>query len=315
MRALALIGSLLWLAGCVDTGDDPSNVKDLRILGIRTDPPEIMADHCDVGALVSAANDAGTPDTSIFTLLNDVTVTTLIADPKGMGRDIDYEILVCPGADDVNCSTDPAHTKVLDRGKTNDGELAVTVKPGGVVFQDGPLLVFTVREDQYHGVGGIRQPIVVHLKAGTEEIFAQKLMVFSCRFFPSMKANVNPVLPGIQVAGTEWTEDATVVLSGQDKITFTADDFTALQEQYVVPTFQLKPLQLTEAWEVSWYGEAGRFSPTHTGGVGFDGEVQRQQVQWQAYTKDTEADVRFWFVVRDGRGGLSWLKRKAHFKP
>lgn len=315
MRVLALSSLAVLLGACVDTGDDPSNVKDLRILGVRTDPPEIMTDHCDIGALVSAAGDGGVADTSIFTLLNDVTFTTLIADPKGMGRDIDYEIIVCPDADDTNCTKDPAHTKVLDRGKTQDSELAVTVKPGAVLFSDGPLLLFTVRQDQYHGVGGIRQPVVVHLKAGDEEIFASKLMVFSCRFFPSMKANVNPILPGIEVAGTEWTEDETVVLSGQEKISFTADDFTSLQEDYVVPTFELKPLQLTEAWLVSWYAEAGRFSPTSTGGVGFDGVVERQQVQWQAFTKDTEADVRFWFVVRDGRGGLTWLKRNAHFKP
>jgi hypothetical protein len=315
MRALFAIGLAVLLGACVDTGDDPSTVKDLRVLGVRTDPPEIMTDHCDVGALVSAANDGGITDTSIFNLIDDVTFTTLIADPKGMGRMIDWELIACPGADDVNCSQEPQHTKVLAKGQTTDGELAVTVKPGAVLFPDGPLLLFTVREDQYHGVGGIRQPVVVHLKAGDEEIFAQKLMVFSCKFFPAMKANVNPVLPGIKVQGTEWTEDETVVLSGQEKITVTVDDFTSLQEDYVVPSFELKPLQLTEAWLVSFYGEEGRFSEPQLGGVGFDGQVQRQRNEWQAYTKDTEMDLRFWFVVRDGRGGLTWLKRKAHFKP
>ena len=315
MRRALLLVAAISLAGCVDTGDDPSNVKDLRVLGIRTDPPEIMTDHCDIAALVSAANDAGVPDLSVFNILADVTFTTLVADPKGMGRMIDYEVMACPDIDDTDCSKDPAHTQVLDRGTTQDGELAVTVKPGAVLFPDGPLLAFTVREDQYHGVGGIRQPVVVHLKAGSEEIFAQKLMVFSCRLFPSMKANLNPELPGVKIEGTEWTEDEVPVLSGQEKINFTADDFTALQEDYVVPTFTLQPLPLTEAWDVSYYGEEGRFTEPSLGGVGFDGQTQRQQNQWQAYTKDTEQDVRFWFVVRDGRGGLTWIKRKAHFKP
>ena len=55
----------------------------------------------------------------------DVTFTTLIADPKGMGRSIDYELLTCPSQDDHRCSKDPAHTQVLARGSTTEGELAV----------------------------------------------------------------------------------------------------------------------------------------------------------------------------------------------
>src|SRR5207248_3672089 len=102
-------GLAVMLGGCVDTGDDPSNVKDLRVLGIRTDPPEIMTDHCDVGALVAAAGDSGVGDLSIFKLIDDVTFTTLIADPKGIGRDIDYEVKVCPDPDDSNCTKDPKH--------------------------------------------------------------------------------------------------------------------------------------------------------------------------------------------------------------
>ncbi len=312
-RALPLL--LLALAGCVSTGDDASNVKDLRILGVRTDPPEIMASHCDIAALAGVGSDAGSVDLSVFAVLADVTFTTLIADPKGMGRSIDYELLTCPSQDDPRCSKDPAHTQVLARGSTTEGELALTVKPGAVLLPDGPLLAQVVREDQYRGLGGIRQPVVVHLKAGDEEIFAQKLMVFSCRLFPQMKANENPQLPGILLKGAEWKEGEVAQLSGADTIDVEPMDFSSLEESYTVPTFQLKPLQLTESWMVDFYGTEGRFSPNNVGGVDFGGGNANYKTKWQAYSTDTEADLRFWFVVRDGRGGLTWIARQAHWKP
>lgn len=316
MRALRfLFPLLLALGACVDTGDDVSNVKDLRVLGVRTDPPEIMAPVCDLRSLAGVAADAGSPDLSIFVLLGDVTVTTLIADPKGMGRSIDYELLTCPSQDDPRCDKDRPHTQVLAKGTTTDGELALTVKPGAVLLPDGPLLAEVVREDQYKGLGGIRQPLVIHLKAGSEEVYAQKLMVFSCRLFPQMKANVNPELPGILLKGAEWKDGEVAQLTGAAQIDLEPINFDALQETYTVPTFQLTPLQLTEAWKVSYFGEEGRFTPTTTGGVDFDGTAEGHKVKWQAYSTDTEADLRFWFVVRDGRGGLTWLKRQAHFKP
>ena len=33
---------------CVSAEDAPSNVKDLRVLAVRTDPPEVMADPCQL---------------------------------------------------------------------------------------------------------------------------------------------------------------------------------------------------------------------------------------------------------------------------
>lgn len=83
-----------------------------------------------------------------------------------------------------------------------------------------------------------------------------------------------------------------------------------------MPSFQLSPVSLKEAWKVSWYTTMGTFGSHNTGGVDLGGQSGRHRNQWQPDTTATAAqDVTLTFVVRDGRGGESWIKRKIHWTP
>jgi hypothetical protein len=183
----------------------------------------------------------------------------------------------------------------------------------------GSLLLFEViQQDTFKGLGGIRVPVVLELSASDtgEKIYAQKLMVYTCQFFPQMKQNVTPVLPGIVFNHVTWREDEIIEVRGKGTWELTVEDFSALQEAYVVPSLMLQPFDLTEAWKVTWMTTSGTMGPYNTGGVDFAGEEGRHVSRWTPDQVATEpADVTMFFVVRDGRGGQSWLTRRLKWWP
>lgn len=330
MRTLSLILVLLSSAACVTGQDDPTQVKDLRVLGMRMEPPEVLMKGCNAGLLLGSLNQASDGGSislppQFAALLGlyastPITFTALIADPNGNGRQINYRLRGCANRGDRDCNNEGDFVE-LSTGKTTAGELKLTIAPGIQFLDDGlatPLLLEVINQDTFKGLGGIRVPVVLELAAADtgETIYAQKLMVYTCQFFPNVKQNVTPVLPGIEVDGGVWPEDEVKEFSGKAEVPLLPSDFSALEEDYVVPTLALKPLALHEAWKVTWMTTSGTMSPYNTGGTDFVGTVGRQNAKWKPDPSATEPqDVEFYFVVRDGRGGNSWTKRRAHWTP
>ena len=190
MRHLSALLGLLLCASCVGPQDTESNVKDLRVLAMRMDPPELLAEECSTDLAVLAD-----------TLVRPVRLTALIPDPAGDGRELDYTLWACASPDDDTCREDRVE---LARGVTKGGELVVDLfpGPGASRLADGTFLAQRIlEEDLYNGLGGLRMPLVLWVRGGGEQVYAQKLMVYGCRFFPEMKPNVQPELPGLLLAG------------------------------------------------------------------------------------------------------------------
>lgn len=290
------------LSGCVGSDDDPSQVHDLRVLGMSLESPELMAADCSGAA-------------SALEFAAPVIFTALIADPRGDGRQLSFELLACGSpADDRTCSIDEDRVR-LAVGTTAAGELTLTLRPGLAILRDGsPLLQRVVDLDAYHGLAGIRMPLVLHLRGDAENVYAQKLMVFNCRRFASMNPNVTPRLPGLQLDGEAWGESEVRLLEGNRKYKLQPEEFSALEEDYVVPGYDLHEVHLKESWKISWHVDLGKTSPTETGGVDFGGQESRHLVEWSPGVSE-QRDVQFWVVVRDGRGGESWLKRRVSYLP
>jgi hypothetical protein len=292
------------LLGCLGPEDVSSKVVDLRVLGMAVEPPEIMSPVCDDSLA------AGVPWAAF------VEVKALLADPKGQGRTLSYELYACAQLTDRTCAKD-ADRLYLAQGTTTDDEVAVRIQPGAAVLPSGQSLLSRVLElDTFGGLGGIRLPLVLRVFAQEEEIYAQKLMVYSCRFFPEMKANLTPRLPGLLLNGEPWAEDALPTLKGRREQKISTEEFAGLQEPYVVPSFDLQPVFLEESWKISWHADAGLLSAEETGGVDFGGTPGRHQLTWKPSKLDLFArTVTLWAVVRDGRGGTSWLLRRFRFQP
>jgi len=306
MKALLEYGGLVLLlsaTACVDVEDQPSRVHDFRVLGIATEPPELMASACEI-----------TPQT-LDELSVDVTYRTLLVDPAGAGRPVQYTLWACADTEDRTCA-DASNRVLLAEGTTAAGELALAIRPGASTLAgDTPLLQRVQELDPYKGLGGIRMPLVLRVQAGEEVVYAQKLMVFWCPVVEGMQANVQPVLPGLRVDGAAWTEDAPLELRGAGPFVMTSDDVTALQETYVVPGLRLEAVTLRESWVISWHTTLGEFSPQETGGSSFGGQEGRHRTEWEPPAGAQAQEVTFWAVVRDGRGGSSWLVRRAHWSP
>ncbi|MGZ3460316.1 MAG: hypothetical protein ACXU86_17650, partial [Archangium sp.] len=59
----------------------------------------------------------------------------------------------------------------------------------------------------------------------------------------------------------------------------------------------------------------GTISPNSTGGSDFGGGEGRHRVEWKPPQDAQAQEVRFWVVVRDGRGGESWVARTVKYTP
>jgi hypothetical protein len=305
MRHLSALLGLLLCVACVGPEDNPSRVKDLRVLAMRMDPPELLAETCSTTDPLALAD----------TLVRWVRLTALIPDPTGEGRDLDYTLWACASQSDDTCREDRVE---LARGVTKGGELVIDLfpGPGAARLGDGTFLAQKVLEkDTYRGLGGMRMPLVLWVRGGDEQVYAQKLMVYGCRFFPEMKANEQPLIPGLVLEGEPWEADVPRELSGPGPFKVEPQDFSTLQEAYVVPSFELKPVNLNEAWELSWHTSLGTLSPNETGGADFGGGVERHRVEWRPPRDAQAQEVRFWVVARDGRGGMSWVARTVRYTP
>lgn len=339
-RALTIAAVLAAAFACLPPQDNPTTVKDLRVLGMSFEPPEIMfpCDPALLRALVGGAADGGAImiDPVVQQRLamfagRPLKMKTLIADPAGAGRDLSYRVLACANTGDRDCNNEGDFVELKDvtnpsnpvpaKGATKAGELNLTVIPGLQFLDDGnatPLLFEVVSQDTFKGLGGIRVPVVIELKSpdGAEHVFAQKLMVYSCQFFREQKANVTPVLPGLTWNGEPWPENEVKQASGTAEVTIEPTDTTPFEESYTLPSIQLQPVALTEAWKISWMTTSGTFSTYETGGFDFSGSTERHRVKWSPDKKATTArDVTFYVVVRDGRGGQSWTTRTVRWTP
>lgn len=300
-KALALAALALFSA-CLPPIDNATQVKDLRVLGISLEPPELLAERCS----------RDPRELALFG--STLRYRALLADPGGAGREIRYQLWACASPADRTCSNQ-RERQLLGQGTTREGELELEISPGATVLPDGALLLQRVQaQDSYQGLGGLRLPLVLQLQAGEEQVYAQKLMVYSCRLFPEMKQNLTPQLPGLTVRGKPWGE-APLTLQGAGAFEVAAADFSALEEEYLVPSFELTPVQLKESWKVSWHATLGRFSPSETGGSDLFGQPALHRSQWTPPGGAEEQPVTFFAVVRDGRGGQSWLIRHARYLP
>lgn len=291
--------------GCAPAQDVPSNVRDLRVLGVRLDPPELMAPQCTDDVLALAPVYA-----------QNVRYTALIADPAGQGRAIEAEILACARTADRTCQTQGERYLVEPTREVTAGELNLDLGAlGATGVPEDPLLLKVLENDPYRGLGGLRVPLVLHLRAADEEIYAQKLMLYSCQFFEDQTQNVNPELPGLRVGEASWGAAEVPLLEGPGPFAMEPEPFDERQERYVVPSYSLERVDLVESWKIAWYADLGRFQPEETGGTDLGGIGSRHRVEWSPPEGATERDVRFWMVVRDGRGGTSWITRSARYRP
>ncbi len=289
MRALSL---LLLCAACTPNFQSASEVVDLRVLAMRADPPEAQLDL-----------DAGTVD--------DVTVQVLIFDPHPP-LDATMTGFLCSPTDTLNC--DAASSVPLP---------AVTHPVGEAFSYTLRVPVDTLRaalaNDKLNGFGGLRVQLQIKVDDGNpaKDVSAEKVLLFSRK---DHLPNHVPLLDGVAV-----TRDGVAfrmlqpgeLLDLERGRTFGlrplphlcppsgANTCTPAIESYDTLDLSGKSIHLTEELAYSFFTTAGAELDRDTaaeprGGVAPPDGLTR-------IDSTAAGPGTLWIVVRDGRGGESWI--------
>ena len=359
-RALAIIVSL---AGC-GTFDDPSTVKDLRVLAVAAQPSEVILDVNDPADAANASvptialrplvvDPTGRPvSVTVSACANDPTAPTspsAVTDPTGYpagGIRNTVGSALCDGAP----TQIPLATAV---DLTSSPSIEVTLEPSWVAAAFARD-VFAGTDGVLHGGFDLGMPVVFQLTAaaGGDTVRAIKRVIFWTHPVRADQVpNTTPEIPGVRAyaqrdeATAEPLPDAVVALEAGAPVEVTADGLwidpvaagdpamTALAETYVTTTLdratgQVGPIDVKETLTYSFYASAGTFSPLQTRSEPPPGVVPRGRLHIESKyhpPKDMPSqatgaagpeplNVTIWIVVRDERGGASWVTRSLRVR-
>jgi hypothetical protein len=281
MRALAL---LLLAAACTPDFQSASDVRDLRVLAIQAEPPEALFDA-----------DAGTADS--------VSLRLLAVDPLSDAGVQSAHLGVCGPTDSGRC----------DQGPSFDGgtvPLAFTLPPF-----DPRLVLGNDKLGDYAGIRVQLSFVVDDGVAPNGPVDAYKIVTYSPVDAPWLTAtgcqrNHNPALTDVRLtiegADAGLFSDAGPLAIGTEygMRPLLAPD---AQEPYCALDLRGNLVHLTEQAHYSFFtGPGGEFDADNAdepldGGAPPDGLVR--------FTPHADAGT-VWIVVRDGRGGESWIESR-----
>lgn len=292
MRALVLLAACL---ACTPNFQSQSEVSDLRVLAIRADPPEAQA----------------TIDGGVVTDVDDVRITLLVADPARPQNLATVTSALCAPTTNRRCDPGFPLPKLVQPMDSTFG-YTIRVPPAAV---QGAL-----SSDKLAGFGGIRLQLQIAIDdgdpAGAQA--AEKTLVYSRK---DHVPNHVPLLDGLALT-RDTAPDGTLlpgdvlhlkrgVARGLRPIPHAcppsgAGTCVPAIEGYDTVDLQGKAIHLTEQLRYSFFLTAGaevsrENADEPLGGVAPpDGLTQ--------ITGLAAGPGRLWVVVRDGRGGESWLE-------
>jgi len=325
-RALALALGGAVCGACTDF-ESPETVVDMRIIGMRAEPPEVVVPY-----------DPDNPTAVDPAALAQVEVCALVADPAD-DRGLHYSMAMCRPNGSGRC-VGLAPVFVLGGGQVEDPETAaepvsmcVTIEPNAdllAVVEDA------IDSDSLGGFGGIQVQVELRVSpdGGGEELFAFKRVRYSPQLPAERVANTNPTasaLIGLRGPGDERGRDFPLPLGRcgeiepflvfpDERLQILPEEPPGVREEYLVPTFEGGSRRFTENVTYQWHATAGDWSPFTSGGtIDVAGNEPPLDSIWRA-PEDPEVvgdglDVQMWIVQRDERGGQAWYESCARVLP
>ena len=294
MRALGLLALAALIAAC-DTQYDPCfgtamKVADLRVLAVRSDPPEVVFDP-------AAAT------------IPPVTVSMLMADPRTGITDIfNAEVAACPQTDDKRCAPGSLHVaSVAQAGPVISFPVQVTPA----------LLQAALDADPLRGYGGIRVQVDIQL-TGTfsRSTRATKTLLFTpakAGYVPNHSFEIlglNLTIKGYPMGFYATGDIVSVQVADQigviPLLAPTSGDGDAA-EDYDVVDLAGNPVHLKEHISYSLYSTVhGRFL-SDTAEQPPQGVLPTLLDGVFKFQSTLAASGRLYVVARDGRGAVAWF--------
>jgi hypothetical protein len=278
----ALIAALIAAAACTPDFQAASEVRDLRILGVQAEPPEAQYDP------------SASPPT-----VDPVVVTVLAVDPRDGGIPMTMTYQLCAPTDSRRCDTGFATEPIPQALRPTTLQLdPATVKNA-------------LSADDLKGLGGIRVQFSFFIENGSGPVFGSKVLLFSP---PGGKPNHNPAIANLSLTRDGGTYDPATVNPG-DTLELPLDAEIGLRpnltadsrEEYVVTDYRGNRVDQTEQPRYSFFVSPGAEIGVDSADEPLDGGAPPDGLSWIA-ARSLPAAGDLWIVVRDGRGGESWVR-------
>jgi hypothetical protein len=274
MRAALFAFAALALAGCPSNLEEQSRVSKLRVLAVRADPPELVL-----------TADGGIPAT---------TLTALAVDPSGDGgiellfalcREITEApspTLPCPGDAGIELPEAGPSSARLDLADPAILAFAAGAQLDGGSFDAGGGVAEALNE----GV-----PLLVGFTARSGGQRLDGFTTLTLRAEAKGPADQNPVFNDLLIG-----------------------DGGAIAPKQVV---RLQPEpgpkdDPSKTYGYSFFATGGDISSLRSTDRTATGQAAPIWVEWTA--PDLPGEVRFWVVLRDGRGGTVWLQKSTQVR-
>ena len=303
---IALAAAATLLGACTPSFQPADTVVDLRVLGIKADPPE---------ALVDGTADAN--GTLTVTGVEDVTVTALLADPLHDTGTASVLPTVCLPSDGARCGPSAIDlSSVVGPPPEVSFSLAHQIK-GDQLAALQSLLAAAVKDDKLKGLFGVKVQLMLSVDtqdpAGIQT--ALKTLVFSPRRPDgNPNKNHNPTALGLKLIElNNHTETGrlapgeTLLLKLGVQVGLRPLLGAGSIEEYDTYDLQGKLVHLREGLSWSFYttegGDLDRSAADEPlAGVG---DPPAGLVRFEAARA---GQGTLWAVVRDGRSGTSWTR-------
>jgi hypothetical protein len=266
MRATLAFIFAALLGGCPSNLEEQSHVSKLRVLAVRADPPELV---------LSA--DGGLPP-AIF--------TALAVDPSDAGIAVQFALcreitgapsptLPCPGDEGIELPPTGPFSARLDLYDPAVAAFAASAQLDGGPYDGGSGLEQTLAE----GV-----PLLIGFTARTASERLDGFANLTLRSDARGPADVNPEVSDLLIG-----------------------DGGPISTRQVVRLQPLTPAKAdpSKAYTFSFFATEGSISSLRSTDTTATGQTAPTWVEWTAPAQPSPA-VRFWVVLRDGRGGTAW---------
>ncbi|MCB9555645.1 MAG: hypothetical protein H6707_06040 [Deltaproteobacteria bacterium] len=295
------LGLLVGLSACTPDFDSVWLVKDLRVLAVQSEPPEVFVDR----------------DASSYP---PVQLTALVADPRADKTTVRWQAWACT-SDERRCNDDAALRVQFASGESPIGPISV---PFTVTRE---LLDRAIAVDPYkppegfplelpgkYPLGGVAVTIELRFDDDPYQVIATKRVVYGVEDPPGRTPNRNPevtvAFDGAQVERLAPGESITVVPQP-------GSNSKEAYEARTITTTGLGVASLSEYLSYSFFTSAGVVSHERTGGKPSpfidNKKVEDTTIQFQ--TPSAVGAGTLWVVVRDDRGGVNWQTIPFEVRP
>ncbi len=285
-----LLALALLAAACTPEFEEVWQVKDLRILALRAEPPEVLVP-------------LGVTD------FPTVKITALVADPLAPeGALFDWELWVC-SAEESRCEV--ARTKTLVKAARSTLEaIEVELKLDQATYID------SILADPLKGFGGV--PVMVELQIRRDAFAARavKRIVYGAPIPAKKTPNANPTIARVKADDYPLAGPALGANAKGEKVKLLPEPGPGAKERYWVATYTGGERELDEYLSYAFFTTAGKLSPATTGGKPSpfvdNKKVDDPSSDWTPPEQAGSATI--YLVVRDDRGGVGWTTLRAEVR-